>query len=225
MAAPQPTTPSAATRTCKTCHQEKPITDFKVRLVTQFARHGSNIRSRQCNKCHNRKTTIARQRVVRHDRHGRTVREAAYVHAKSEYGLSREAFDALVDSREDCQICGRKFTGREPFIDHCHATGVVRGLLCQTCNRMLGMVRDNAAVLDAAAAYLRAEPVARPQTPPGRQRGRGIHCPACGGARWKICFTRHYTGSTRRVRECKDCGHRIRTAERCVTNRVKKRAA
>jgi hypothetical protein len=39
-------------------------------------------------------------------------------------------------------------------IDHCHSTGHVRGLLCPTCNNMLGHAKDNVAVLAAAIEYL-----------------------------------------------------------------------
>ena len=39
-------------------------------------------------------------------------------------------------------------------IDHCHTTGQVRGLLCPTCNNMLGHAKDNVAILSAAITYL-----------------------------------------------------------------------
>lgn len=39
-------------------------------------------------------------------------------------------------------------------IDHCHATGKVRGLLCSHCNRGIGMLQDSPEILRSAAAYL-----------------------------------------------------------------------
>lgn len=39
-------------------------------------------------------------------------------------------------------------------LDHCHETGVVRGLLCHNCNRGLGLLQDNPTYLRQAANYV-----------------------------------------------------------------------
>jgi hypothetical protein len=39
-------------------------------------------------------------------------------------------------------------------VDHSHETGAVRGLLCHNCNRALGLIHDDAAVLRRAAEYI-----------------------------------------------------------------------
>lgn len=44
---------------------------------------------------------------------------------------------------------------KEPVIDHCHATGNVRGLLCMACNSMLGYAKDNIQTLSSAIQYLK----------------------------------------------------------------------
>jgi hypothetical protein len=54
-----------------------------------------------------------------------------------------------------CAICHEPFT-ETPAIDHCHETGLVRGLLHARCNLLLGMARDRPDVLLRAAEYLGA---------------------------------------------------------------------
>lgn len=54
-----------------------------------------------------------------------------------------------------CAICHRKPDSPLGFrIDHNHATGKVRGLLCPACNTGLGLLGDSPAALSAAHAYL-----------------------------------------------------------------------
>jgi hypothetical protein len=68
------------------------------------------------------------------------------------YGISGEAFDALVRSQGGvCAICRRP----EPnCVDHHHATGRIRGILCAACNAGLGLLREDETILRAAADYL-----------------------------------------------------------------------
>ena len=56
-----------------------------------------------------------------------------------------------------CMICGisEEELGRKLDVDHCHASGKVRGVLCNPCNMMLGHAKDNAKLLKAAAQYLK----------------------------------------------------------------------
>jgi len=55
-----------------------------------------------------------------------------------------------------CAICGNgNDNNRQLSVDHDHVTGVIRDLLCDRCNPMLGYARDNIAVLEAAIEYLK----------------------------------------------------------------------
>ena len=55
-----------------------------------------------------------------------------------------------------CAICGYKFGQKvgDMHIDHCHSTGVIRGFLCDLCNRGLGYFKDSPDFLNSAANYL-----------------------------------------------------------------------
>ena len=71
------------------------------------------------------------------------------------YGITVEQYQDLLDSQDGkCAVCKSEFT-HTPHIDHCHSTGVVRGLLCPTCNTGLGKFRDNVDVLLSAISYLK----------------------------------------------------------------------
>lgn len=73
------------------------------------------------------------------------------------YGLTPSDFDEMVATQGNrCAICGNEpVDGKVLHIDHDHESGAVRGLLCGHCNRAIGLFRDNADVIEMAAAYLR----------------------------------------------------------------------
>jgi hypothetical protein len=72
------------------------------------------------------------------------------------YGITVEhAEQTLVDQENKCAICLRDINEqRPPKIDHCHATGKFRGILCQSCNTGLGLFRDDTASLERALQYI-----------------------------------------------------------------------
>lgn len=73
------------------------------------------------------------------------------------YGLSREDYAELVaDQNGVCAVCGRGSEDRALAVDHDHASGGIRGLLCAPCNTGLGVFRDDPDLLRKAIAYLGA---------------------------------------------------------------------
>ncbi len=80
------------------------------------------------------------------------------------YGLTAAAFEAMhAEQNGVCAICKRppaKETMRNGVIrerlnvDHCHASGRVRGLLCAACNKAVGYLADSPALARAIAEYL-----------------------------------------------------------------------
>lgn len=80
-------------------------------------------------------------------------------HLMSTYGISPEEWVSILNEQKGkCAICGTsEFKGRggRPHVDHDHATGKVRALLCHHCNTGLGAFGDSIELLLEAAAYLR----------------------------------------------------------------------
>jgi hypothetical protein len=71
------------------------------------------------------------------------------------YKMSVEEYDALYAAQEGkCAICGTN-GDTVLYIDHCHASNEVRGLLCQPCNSGIGMFKDDPTLLSAAIQYLK----------------------------------------------------------------------
>ena len=74
------------------------------------------------------------------------------------YNLTEQAYkDLLTEQKESCALCGTKQpTGKWKVfaVDHCHDTGNVRGLLCNECNRGMGLLKDSSELLRKAADYL-----------------------------------------------------------------------
>lgn len=73
------------------------------------------------------------------------------------YGITPEDWDNLYKKQGGrCAICGihQSELKRKLYIDHCHKTNVVRGLLCNNCNRALGELQESPELLRKAADYL-----------------------------------------------------------------------
>ena len=77
---------------------------------------------------------------------------------RRKYGLTREGYNKLLEEQDNkCSICGAEEPGGKNIyfhVDHCHAKGHVRGLLCGTCNQGLGNFKDKIENLESAAEYL-----------------------------------------------------------------------
>ena len=107
------------------------------------------------------------------------------------YRLSLVDYDAMRKRQNGtCAICKR--SGQALCVDHCHACGKVRGLLCGKCNSVLGFCDDSPAHLLMAAAYLRAScdqapassmtSIAPAETERSRASADGHHCRCLGKA-------------------------------------------
>jgi hypothetical protein len=124
--------------TCKKCGHEGPSTGFRTPHKKGDDRHEYYD---YCKKCH--------------------VEQARASRYKRLYNITTEEYDALLKFQKGaCFICKRpsKSGQNRLAVDHCHRTGLIRGLLCWTCNQAIGKFRDNQYLLWSAFIYLFAPP-------------------------------------------------------------------
>ena len=74
--------------------------------------------------------------------------------AASRFKVKRADIQAIRASTSVCEICGDLPGKKRLAIDHDHATGVLRGMLCHTCNLGLGAFKDDVLRVHKAALYL-----------------------------------------------------------------------
>jgi len=68
-----------------------------------------------------------------------------------------EVLDYIQNHKGTCDLCGSPPDDRwkEFAFDHCHTTGVFRGLLCGRCNKAIGLFLDKPELMELAASYVR----------------------------------------------------------------------
>ena len=144
----------AQVKQCTKCKDTKPLT------TKFFYRRAQSLRHLWHSIC---KTCLAAgtRRYYARVKHTRWFKKRAKVWArknylKATYDVSLEDFDRQwKKQRGRCAICRRKFSGpKNPHVDHCHKTGVFRGILCAFCNIALGMFRDDIQVMRRAVKYV-----------------------------------------------------------------------
>ena len=95
-----------------------------------------------------------RDAVRRHQISGR----ARSGRLKAKYQMTVEQYENLLKEQGGvCAICASASPGGKWtvfHVDHDHATGYVRGLLCTNCNRGIGYMGDDPSRLRIAAEYL-----------------------------------------------------------------------
>jgi hypothetical protein len=83
---------------------------------------------------------------------------------KTKYGITYEKYENLYNQQEGkCKVCQieisiqAKQNGHDTAcVDHCHTTNKIRGLLCNHCNRALGLLKENLENIESLANYLRS---------------------------------------------------------------------
>lgn len=91
------------------------------------------------------------------DRRKNNPRAILTAKLKAMFGITLEQYESYaINQKHCCAICGtaQSEQRRKMAVDHCHATGKVRGLLCHNCNVGLGNFKDSPQILTKAISYI-----------------------------------------------------------------------
>lgn len=139
-------------RDCRGCGVSRPVTAFGVR----GQRDGVTLYRSRCKECSSEQ---ARSWYAENKERANGRRRRSLLQEK--YGITENEYAALLEKQNGvCAICEEPETATRDgapvrlSVDHDHATGRVRGLLCHGCNRALGLVEDDVDLLRQMLTYL-----------------------------------------------------------------------
>lgn len=121
-------------RICKKCGQK--------------ALHYKTVYS-HCIVCHGKYNKIKHK--LDKETHNKISQKSRY---KNKYGITLDEYNKMLEKQKG--LCANSYCGSNLrlSVDHCHDTGIVRGILCNTCNLALGQIDDNKRRLKGLIEYL-----------------------------------------------------------------------
>ena len=135
------------TKVCKKCGIDKPLSEYHKKAANPT---GYQPRCKECN--------CADVNEWRKEQSPERLQE---LYLQRVYGLSLQDYHRLLLKQKNCcPICnlelnlGSYLDAKSPVVDHCHKTGVVRGILHNECNRGIGYLGDDPVRLLNAYNYL-----------------------------------------------------------------------
>lgn len=138
---------------CTKCKSIKSRQDFRER---EDAKNGLQYWCRECENRANRERYVPKPKKKRNPEEvKRNARDRMLRHR---YGITLDEVNKIYeDQNGKCAICYIKrpkkgVTGL--YVDHCHETGRVRGLLCPNCNAAIGKFKEDTKTLKSAIQYL-----------------------------------------------------------------------
>lgn len=151
--------------TCKRCCKSFPVEEF----TTEKGK-----RSNKCKECRAKAATYMREYYEKNRTKMKVCMLETYrrrmasdsdsirkyqllANYRIKYGLSQQDYEQLLDNQEGkCAICRDSLVPYSRFacVDHNHATGFVRGILCPRCNAGIGLLREDRDVMLRAIEYL-----------------------------------------------------------------------
>jgi hypothetical protein len=123
---------------CRHCGTIKPLTEYAKH---KGHKDGLNATCKPCRKAKYPATDKQKQKAYERQ-------------LKRLYGISIDDYNSMYEQQKGlCAGCYQHQTERF-CVDHCHETGKVRGLLCASCNKALGLIKDKTSTLVNLIHYL-----------------------------------------------------------------------
>lgn len=142
---------------CSTCREKKELTEFNKdkRSTTGFCF--------ECKKCRSKRRKLSQHKISAYNKKWRSenleyakLRDKRH-NLKRNFRLTLEEYEHMKAAQNyGCAICqkNRSSIKKDLCVDHDHETGKIRGLLCDNCNRGIGLLQDNINLLHKAIEYL-----------------------------------------------------------------------
>lgn len=123
-------------RECTTCNKHKPASEYTLSYDKRsFGGVAMRSKCKPCDEFRKYKRFI-----------------------KKTYDITYDEYVTILEQQNGkCAICESKMGNARTsrlFVDHCHDTLEVRGLLCSSCNHGLGLFKDSPKLLNKAISYL-----------------------------------------------------------------------
>jgi hypothetical protein len=145
---------------CKTCLRSLPVSSFALK------RREVNLRHAHCRQCVSARNKADRPQALKRERAWaaanpeKRLKKSHREGLRKNYGMKPQDYADLLNAQAGrCAICKTDNSGRKRdthfYVDHCHKTKKVRGLLCHNCNLGIGHLRDDISLVEAALRYLK----------------------------------------------------------------------
>ncbi len=156
---------------CTKCREEKTSNEFYAVNTPKQTKDGLNSWCKECSRKSasawrnkNRDRAVEANRAwakknwaTHYEKNKQKYKDTARSNRlRISFSMSVDDYEAMYKAQKGaCGLCEKQHMGgRRLAVDHDHKTGKIRALLCGNCNRGIGYLGDDAALLRKAADYL-----------------------------------------------------------------------
>ncbi len=149
-------------KTCSRCSNILPLSSFHKMTKKNGTGDGYRADCRSCRNQYRRNFRKANPELFFQKENTPEYKAQSSAAAlKRNYGITFEQFQQMKsDQNNTCAICKKPENHKYKknlSVDHCHKTNKVRGLLCHSCNVVLGLIKEDLGILRSIKQYLKGD--------------------------------------------------------------------